>query len=102
MKLIILNGCPLAGKSTIAEQLYKDFQLGLYANIDAWRSLVNEVEGERLKATLFSEMRLSVLVAVTDEVRVIKKYVQLWEEGGSSLRHFTFINGEVAEVDSAP
>ena len=50
MKLIILNGCPLAGKSTIAEQLYKDFPLALYANIDAWRSLVNEGEGERLAA----------------------------------------------------
>ncbi len=52
--------------------------------------------------TLFREMRLSVLIAVTDEVRVIKNYVQLWEPEDTSLRHFTFINGEVTEVDSAP
>ncbi len=39
---------PAGWKKHHREQLYKDFPLGLYADIDSWRSLVNEGEGERL------------------------------------------------------
>ena len=41
MKLIILNGSPAAGKSTVAEKLHADLPLSLLADVDSWRKLVS-------------------------------------------------------------
>lgn len=41
MKLIILNGSPAAGKSTVAEKLHTDLPMSLLADVDSWRKLVS-------------------------------------------------------------
>ncbi len=41
MKLIILNGSPAAGKSTVAEKLHQDLLMSLLADVDSWRTLVS-------------------------------------------------------------
>ena len=41
MKLIIINGSPAAGKSTLAQRLHQELPLSLLADIDSWRRLVS-------------------------------------------------------------
>ena len=41
MKLIILNGSPAAGKSTVAEKLHKMLPTSLLADVDSWRRLIS-------------------------------------------------------------
>lgn len=41
MKLIIINGSPASGKSTLAEKLHQDLPMSLLADIDAWRRLIS-------------------------------------------------------------
>lgn len=41
MKLIILNGSPAAGKSTVAKKLHEAMPMSLLADVDLWRTLVS-------------------------------------------------------------
>jgi predicted kinase len=41
MKLIILNGSPATGKSTVAGELHRDLPMSLLADVDEWRKSIN-------------------------------------------------------------
>jgi chloramphenicol 3-O-phosphotransferase len=56
MELIILNGSPAAGKSTLAEKLHNDLPLSLLADVDEWRRLVSHWRENREES-----LRLSYL-----------------------------------------
>jgi adenylate kinase family enzyme len=47
MKLIIINGSPAAGKTTVAQKLHDDLPFSLLADIDAWRRLVSSWQQHR-------------------------------------------------------
>ena len=40
-KLVILNGSPAAGKSTIAKKLHRNLPMALLIDLDVWRRFVN-------------------------------------------------------------
>ncbi len=40
VKLIIINGSPAAGKSTLARKLHEDIPMSLLADVDSWRKLI--------------------------------------------------------------
>jgi len=47
MKLIILNGSPAAGKSTVAKKLHESMPFSLLADVDVWRKLVGAWQENR-------------------------------------------------------
>ena len=47
MKLIILNGSPAAGKTTLAGKLHQDIPMSLLADVDVWRKMVSGWEKDR-------------------------------------------------------
>jgi broad-specificity NMP kinase len=59
MKLIVVNGSPAAGKTTVAEKLHKDLSMSLLADVDAWRRLVSDYRENREES-----LKLSYKMAV--------------------------------------
>lgn len=49
MKLIIVNGSPAAGKTTVAKRLHEDLPFSLLVDMDSWRKLINQWAKHRRK-----------------------------------------------------
>jgi predicted kinase len=54
MKLIILNGPPGAGKSTVAEKIHADLPMSLLIVVDAWRKQISEWRENRKESQVLS------------------------------------------------
>jgi predicted kinase len=54
MKLIILNGCPAVGKSTVSQKLHDDIPMSLLVNIDDWRRLMSGWRENREQSRKFA------------------------------------------------
>ncbi|OGI19308.1 MAG: hypothetical protein A3J06_03595 [Candidatus Moranbacteria bacterium RIFCSPLOWO2_02_FULL_48_19] len=67
MKLIVLNGSPAAGKSTLAEKLHQDLPMSLLADVDSWRKLISGWRENREK---------SLKYAYTFTVAAVDAYLQ--------------------------
>ncbi len=102
MKLIILNGSPAAGKSTVAERLHRDMPMSLLADIDTWRKCISnwrENREESLKyAYIFSlsaidaylETGNSVVVdkAILSDNTVIDSLIEIGKKHGAEVYEF--------------
>ncbi|MEK7510622.1 MAG: AAA family ATPase [Patescibacteria group bacterium] len=54
MKLIILNGPPGVGKSTVAEKLHADMPLSLLIVVDTWRKQISEWREHRRESQVLA------------------------------------------------
>ncbi len=102
MKLIILNGSPAAGKSTLAEKLHKDFPLSLLADVDEWRRLISGWRENREKSLKLSYIFMVAAVdaylktghdvivdkAIVSHDTVIDSLIKSGKEDGAEVYEF--------------
>lgn len=102
MKLIIINGAPAAGKTTVAEKLHLDIPMSLLADVDAWRRLISGWSMNRAESLAYTykftiaaveahiKNKQSVIVdkAILSDTNVIDSLINIGNQNGAEVYEF--------------